>query len=90
MENPFFANFGQILQKRPRKRPYISARRRNFQNPPRIIVVLRLVWGMIGFRHVSWQKPRRPIFFREKHPKLGKNGLFSRKKIGRRGFGYET
>ena len=65
-KNLFFGNFGQFLQKRPRKRPYISARRRNFQNPPRIIVVLRLVWGMIGFRHVSEPKPRCPIFFVKK------------------------
>ena len=59
---------------------YYGAKLRNFQKSQRTIVVLRLIWGMIGFCYVFEPYPRLLIFVRGKRPKLGKNGLFFTKK----------
>ncbi len=54
-----------------------------------IIVVMRLVWGMIGFCHISEPKLQRMICFLGKRQFLPNFGRFSRKRIMRRGFGLE-
>ena len=90
MGNKFFAPFfhhrsppfWQFCRQISRKRPSFAARRKNFENSPRTIVVLRWVLGMYRQNYAFGQKPRCPAIIGEKSAVFAQFGPFFTKNCG--------